>query len=371
MEGAGDTEDTAAPFRHVTVRSKECRVSELTSQLESMYLQEPDQNSVHEEDEESSVESSAVMEQLQGLQEAVDSLGTRLKEAVDSTLCREEGLRAAMAKLGEELKEYVDASLQRMDRVVAACLQRRDEQWREELKQHEAKSRLSWRPTRSSTPAAPISTGPRPTTDVTLALPPVVPSTPPIRMEFPKFGESRSSADIVDFIEQCENFLTLRPLCDAELMGTLNAVLKGPARSWWLATRSKINTWVQFKKAFLEAFLPSDYQAEIEEQLRAHVQAPQQCLRDFAYDHRALCLKWRPDMGEGEIVHRILSACNPRLASGLRGTVSTVEQLDGTPCFCVDYRGLNAKTQPDAYPMPLVHEILESMQGAQYFSSLD
>uniref|UniRef100_A0A672FBX6 Retrotransposon gag domain-containing protein n=1 Tax=Salarias fasciatus TaxID=181472 RepID=A0A672FBX6_SALFA len=269
----------------------------------------------------------AVMEQLQGLQEAVDSLGTRLKEAVDSTLCREEGLRAAMAKLGEELKEYVDASLQRMDRVVAACLQRRDEQWREELKQHEAKSRLSWRPTRSSTPAAPISTGPRPTTDVTLALPPVVPSTPPIRMEFPKFGESRSSADIVDFIEQCENFLTLRPLCDAELMGTLNAVLKGPARSWWLATRSKINTWVQFKKAFLEAFLPSDYQAEIEEQLRAHVQAPQQCLRDFAYDHRALCLKWRPDMGEGEIVHRILSACNPRLASGLRGTVSTVEQL--------------------------------------------
>uniref|UniRef100_A0A672I2T7 Retrotransposon gag domain-containing protein n=1 Tax=Salarias fasciatus TaxID=181472 RepID=A0A672I2T7_SALFA len=267
------------------------------------------------------------MEQLQGLQEAVDSLGTRLKEAVDSTLCREEGLRAAMAKLGEELKEYVDASLQRMDRVVAACLQRRDEQWREELKQHEAKSRLSWRPTRSSTPAAPISTGPRPTTDVTLALPPVVPSTPPIRMEFPKFGESRSSADIVDFIEQCENFLTLRPLCDAELMGTLNAVLKGPARSWWLATRSKINTWVQFKKAFLEAFLPSDYQAEIEEQLRAHVQAPQQCLRDFAYDHRALCLKWRPDMGEGEIVHRILSACNPRLASGLRGTVSTVEQL--------------------------------------------
>ncbi|TNN68277.1 hypothetical protein EYF80_021460 [Liparis tanakae] len=28
----------------------------------------------------------------------------------------------------------------------------------------------------------------------------------PMRMEFPKFGESRGSADVTDFIERCENF---------------------------------------------------------------------------------------------------------------------------------------------------------------------
>ncbi len=56
-----------------------------------------------------------------------------------------------------------------------------------------------------------------------------------------------------------------------ELLGTLNAVLKGPAQSWWLATRSKIQNWATFKKDFVEAFLPTDYQAEIEEQLRSNI----------------------------------------------------------------------------------------------------
>ena len=48
-----------------------------------------------------------------------------------------------------------------------------------------------------------------------------------------------------------------------------------------------------------------------------------------------------------------------------------VRKKEGTPCYCIDYRALNARTVKDAFPLPLIEECLDTLQGSTYFSCLD
>jgi hypothetical protein len=51
--------------------------------------------------------------------------------------------------------------------------------------------------------------------------------------------------------------------------------------------------------------------------------------------------------------------------------VLLVKKPDGSLHFYVDYWALNALTVKDAFPIPMVDELLNELHGAKFFTKLD
>ena len=48
-----------------------------------------------------------------------------------------------------------------------------------------------------------------------------------------------------------------------------------------------------------------------------------------------------------------------------------VKKKDGTTRFCVDFRKVNDLTKKDAHPLPRIDDTLDTLGGAEWFTTLD
>ena len=63
-------------------------------------------------------------------------------------------------------------------------------------------------------------------------------------------------------------------------------------------------------------------------------------------------------------------AIRPSLSPWCNAVV-LVRKKDGGHRFCINFQQLNARTKKDSYPFPCMQQMMESMVGAQFFSTMD
>ena len=69
-----------------------------------------------------------------------------------------------------------------------------------------------------------------------------------------------------------------------------------------------------------------------------------------------------------EMLHqRVIEPSNSGWSSTVVMTQKDLDKLR----FCIHFRKLNAATQPDAYPLPYMHDILQKLHNVKFISTLD
>ncbi len=140
-----------------------------------------------------------------------------------------------------------------------------------------------------------------------------------------------------------------------------------------------LNTLIE--KAVNNAHLPSDGKRLLQEILEGNTQVctlrlgRTDVLKHCIYTSQQVPIKQRPyrmspvkqALVKEQLEEMLTTGIVELSCLGWPSPIVLVPEKDGSMRFCVDYRKLNAITESDAYPLPNITEILESLSGAAIF----
>lgn len=288
------------------------------------------------EEEQMYSNGTVTMQRLTDIEEHLTDIEHRMSDCVNQNTMVdmmkrfEDRINYRIQRETDRIKAQMDSRIADLGQSMVDCLKRRDKQLDQRYQAlNPLLSTPISAPTVSHNKAAKIGSTPiqADASQPYMSLPTIpAPYNPPVKLEFPSFTNA-SVDDPVVFIERVEEYVNLRLLPDKELLASMAVVLKGTAKDWWTAEKKNVGTWKSFKDKFLFAFLNEDFKEVAAQRLINRRQQSKESIRDFAYHYRALCMRNNPKITETEIVNAILRNCNPRLASLLRSSANTVDEL--------------------------------------------
>lgn len=81
-------------------------------------------------------------------------------------------------------------------------------------------------------------------------------------------GDKSEGFEICDFLASLEELRRQYNADDSSTLSAIRDILKGKARTWFLANRQFFNTYQEFKEELLAVFLPFDHQRKISNRIR-------------------------------------------------------------------------------------------------------